>query len=246
MTGFLASVTSVDEARLVIDVADIIDLKNPAQGALGALPYDVVESIVCFVDGRKPVSATVGDLPMSPKILQAAVASMAGTGVDIIKVGFFGHEGQSECVMALAGLAGHCKIVAVLFADQQPDLALVDMLAEAGFYGAMLDTADKSAGGLCRWLDKSALQLFVAKAKSKNLLTGLAGSLRLDDILQLSKIGPDYLGFRGALCRDYARQSALDFEQVNAVAEVLREYNILACRTTVEVAMMCKVPYSSM
>lgn len=225
MTGFLASVTNIDEARLVRDAADIIDLKNPAQGALGALSHDVVGSIVRFVDSRKPVSATVGDLPMTPKVLQAAVTSMANTGVDIVKVGFFGHEWHAECAAALAELTGHCKIVAVLFADQQPDFDLLNIMADSGFYGAMLDTADKSAGSLCRWLDENALRRFVTEAQSLNLLTGLAGSLRLDDIPQLLEIGPDYLGFRGALCRDYVRQSVLDSGQVNMVAGVLREYN---------------------
>lgn len=225
MTGFLASVTSIDEARLVMDVADIIDLKNPAQGALGALPHEVVENVARFVDGQKIVSATVGDLPMIPEVLKTAVASMAGTGVDIIKVGFFGHEAHTECVKALAELAGHCKIVAVLFADQQPDFALLDKLAEAGFYGAMLDTADKSAGGLRRWLDESALRLFVTKAKSGSLLTGLAGSLRMDDISWLAEMGPDYLGFRGALCCDHARQSGLDSRRVNEITGVLRKCN---------------------
>lgn len=226
MTGFLASVTSRDEAQLVMDGgADIIDLKNPAQGALGALPHDVVESIVRCVGGRKPVSATVGDLPMAPAILQAAVAAMARTGTDIVKVGFFGHERHEECAKALGSLTRHCKVVAVLFADQQPNFGLLTVLAEAGFYGAMLDTADKSAGRLGYWLDESALHLFVAEAKSRNLLAGLAGSLRLGDIPDLLEIAPDYLGFRGALCLNHMRQSALDSAQVAAVAAMLRERN---------------------
>jgi uncharacterized protein (UPF0264 family) len=225
MTGLLASVTSVDEAATVMDVADIIDLKNPIQGALGALPLGVVEGIARFVDGRKPVSATVGDLPMSPDILRDAVVAMAQTGVDIVKVGFFGHDGHAECARALAHVTGHCKIVAVLFADQKPNVSLLGTLAEAGFHGAMLDTADKSAGGLCNWLDEDVLRLFVAEAKSRNLLTGLAGSLRLADIPWLAAIGPDYLGFRGALCRDHVRHADLDFRQASAVARTLCEYN---------------------
>lgn len=233
MTSFLASVTGVDEARMVIGAADIIDLKNPAQGALGALPHDVVESIVQLVDGRKPVSATVGDLPMVPNILQSAVATMASTGVNIVKIGFFGHEGHAECARALTKLTNHCKVVAVLFADQQPDFSLLDTLAESGFYGVMLDTADKSGGGLCRHLDESALRMFVAEAKSRNLLTGLAGSLRLADIPRLAEIGTDYLGFRGALCIGHVRQRALDSRQVSAVVRMLRECNKVETRIPV-------------
>lgn len=227
MTGFLASVTSVEEASMLLDKADIIDLKNPAQGALGALPHRVVEDVVRFVDGRKPVSATVGDLPMVPEALMDAVSAMALTGVDIVKVGFFGHESHIECAKALGTLTGHCKIVAVMLADQQPEFALLDTLADAGFYGAMLDTAGKSEGGLTRWLEVRKLQQFVEMVKARNLLTGLAGSLRESDIPGLVETGPDYLGFRGALCVDYAREGGIQLQQVIRVAGMLRECNNL-------------------
>jgi uncharacterized protein (UPF0264 family) len=225
MTGFLASVTSVEEAQMVLNEADIIDLKNPAQGALGALPLQVVEEVVRFVDGRKPVSATVGDLPMTPATLLAAVAAMAETGVDIVKVGFFGHENQVACAKALGELTGSCKIIAVLFADQRPEFALLDTLAEAGFHGAMLDTASKSAGSLTGLMSAHVLHDFVDRAKSRNLLTGLAGSLRETDIADLSEMGADYLGFRGALCLDHSRQAVLQLSQVSRVSMLLRECN---------------------
>jgi uncharacterized protein (UPF0264 family) len=225
VTGFLASVTSVEEARMVLNEADIIDLKNPAQGALGALPYQVVEAVVRFVDGRKLVSATVGDLPMTPAALSAAVVAMAETGVDIVKVGFFGHENLAVCAKALGELTGSCKMVAVLFADQRPEFWLLDTLAEAGFHGAMLDTANKASGSLTGLMSMHVLHDFVDKAKSRNLLTGLAGSLREKDIADLSEMGADYLGFRGALCLDHFRQEVLQSAQVSRVSRLLREYN---------------------
>ena len=41
---FLASVTCLNEAQLVLDAnVDIIDLKNPAEGALGALPLETIQ-----------------------------------------------------------------------------------------------------------------------------------------------------------------------------------------------------------
>ena len=42
---------------------------------------------------------------------------------------------------------------------------LTPLLAEAGFLGVMLDTADKSAGGLRRHLDPVRLAAFVAGVK---------------------------------------------------------------------------------
>ncbi|MGZ8935852.1 MAG: (5-formylfuran-3-yl)methyl phosphate synthase, partial [Methylobacter sp.] len=62
MTGMLASVNNLKEAALVLSAnVDIIDLKQPALGALGALETDSVKKIVTWVDGRCPVSATIGD-----------------------------------------------------------------------------------------------------------------------------------------------------------------------------------------
>ena len=76
MTGMLASVNSLDEVRLILDTSvDIIDLKNPEQGALGALSTELVNEIVRVVNQKKPVSATVGDLPMQPEPVFNAAAT---------------------------------------------------------------------------------------------------------------------------------------------------------------------------
>ena len=73
----------------------------------------------------------------------------------------------------------------------------------------MLDTADKRGGGLRRHRSDAALGGFVRKARALGLLAGLAGSLAAADIPPLLGLRPDYLGFRGALCRD-GRAGALD------------------------------------
>jgi len=53
------------------------------------------------------------------------------------------------------------------------------------------------------------------------LLTGLAGSLTLADISALARIGPDILGFRGALCGERGRSSALCGERVQSIRSAL-------------------------
>ena len=87
----------------------------------------------------------------------------------------------------------------MLFADRAPDLALVARCAAAGFYGVMLDTADKSAGALTRHLSEATLARFIADARRRGLLVGLAGSLAAADVPRLLPLRPDYLGFRSAL-----------------------------------------------
>ena len=149
MTGMLASVNSVEEALLVLSAnVDIIDLKQPALGALGALKTDLVKAIVSEINGRCPVSATVGDLPMQPEIIYQAVTAMAETEVNYIKIGFFPGGDWQGTLEKLAAFQhrnlGKIDLIAVLFADTQPDLAVIDSLKNAGFNGVMLDTMNKS------------------------------------------------------------------------------------------------------
>lgn len=218
MTGVLASVTSVAEAELALVAgADILDLKNPAAGALGALPAATIRAIVAHVAGRCCVSATIGDLPMVPEVIAAAVASMGALSVDIVKVGLFPGGDRDASLAALAAEASRGRrIVAVMFADQQPDFSLVGRARDLGLAGIMLDTADKSRGGLRHHLDPGRLAEFVTRAREAGLLTGLAGSLALADIPALLPLRPDYLGFRGALCRA-GRTTELDGSLVRAV-----------------------------
>jgi uncharacterized protein (UPF0264 family) len=226
-TGLLASVTSVAEALIVLECgADIIDLKNPQEGALGALPLSTIQEIVHAIAGRKPVSATIGDLPMHPGQIASAVEKTAAAGVDIVKIGFFGQVGHPECIGAVAPLtAGGVKVVAVLFADIDPDFGLLPLLSQAGFHGVMLDTAAKNGIRLGDSLDEKSLRQFVDLSRSLGLLTGLAGSLSISDIPKLAEISPSYLGFRGALCRNSNRNNGLDRSHLAHAVEVLRKSN---------------------
>jgi dihydroneopterin aldolase len=219
MTMMLASVRSLDEALIALDGgADLIDLKEPSRGALGALDHAAVRICVQAIGGRRPVSATIGDLPsMDPQSMTAAVERMAATGVDFIKIGFFSHPQAFDCANALSKLASRARLVAVLFADETYDLALVDELAGNGFSGAMLDTAHKTGKTLRDWRTENELEEFVTRGRNRQLLTGLAGSLRREDIPQFLAIGPDYLGFRGALCRNGNRGQVLDQEAFAAI-----------------------------
>lgn len=223
MTGWLASITNADEARQVLIAgADIIDAKNPHAGALGALPLNTVRAIVDAVSGQAPVSATVGDFPaMEPHAVTRAVSKMAATGVDFVKIGLFPAPALQDCLDALEPLCGQYRLVAVLFADCNPDIQLADRLAELGFAGIMLDTMDKSAGGLLQHQPVARLANFVAQARSLNLISGLAGSLRAVDIPVLAPIGSDYLGFRGALCHNHARTQTLDLDAMSAITQAI-------------------------
>jgi len=212
MTRMLASVRTLDEGMQALrNGADLIDLKEPSRGALGALDHAAVRVCVRAIGGLAPVSATIGDLPsMDPAQIVAATDSMAATGVDFIKIGFFAGPRAFDCARALSERAAATKLVAVLFADESCDPELVDALASSGFAGAMLDTARKSDGTLRTWRSDDELGSFVKRCHACGLLAGLAGSLAQEDVAPLLRLAPDYLGFRGALCRNGDRGRQLD------------------------------------
>ena len=67
MTALLASVRSAEEALDAAGAgADLIDLKEPLEGALGCVSINNVWRIARTLRSRfpvKPISATIGDLP---------------------------------------------------------------------------------------------------------------------------------------------------------------------------------------
>ena len=225
MTGFLASVSSVDEARLACSLgADVIDLKDPNRGALGALDEDQVRLITSLIGERATLSATIGDLPAWSAELETAVIGMHACGVDIVKVGVFDRSLSPFALSALDRLAGrHIRIVLVFFAEFYPVEADFEKLQSTGITGVMLDTCDKAGGNLRDKLDDGTLAQFVRSAATAGLITGLAGSLTGQDIPPLLQLNPDYLGFRGALCKQHQRTMRIDRTKVIEIRKLIPE-----------------------
>lgn len=245
MTGMLASVRNLREAECALKSGvDLIDLKEPGAGALGALASGTAARIVEFINGRIPVSATIGDLPFESHALRPAIDRMSATGADIIKVGMFGDVTDQAALGVLHEFANQgLRIVLVLFAEEYAAKSIqrrafspsplggegrgegsieFQPLSDVGIFGIMLDTSDKTTGSLTQKLPAPVLERFVHGARSAGLLTGLAGSLRQVDITPLLEIGPDYLGFRGALCRNGARGAELEPEAILRIRTLIK------------------------
>jgi dihydroneopterin aldolase len=224
MTAMLASVTGPEEAEIAIaGGVDIIDLKDPSAGAFGSLPIERISETVASVALRRPTSAVTGDPKMQPHAAVRTVNGIAATGVDYVKVGLFPpEESQRAIIGALAETAAATRLVACLFADREGNLIrLIAPLAEAGFAGVMLDTADKSAGRLLARAGIPALSAFAQAAKDRGLFVGLAGGLEAPDVPRLLSLTPDFLGFRGALCAAGKREAGIDLAAVMAIRKLI-------------------------
>ena len=221
--GLLVSVRSLAEAeRALTGGADLIDMKEPSRGALGAVDGSVLRSVVRRMDSLRPVSATIGDPSPDLEVMTARAETVAAAGPDYVKVGLARDSGTYARVEALAPMArSGVRLVAVLLADNGlPETNLLDRLQAAGFAGAMLDTGDKASGSLTALYGVPDIAAFCRMVRRRGLLLGLAGSLRISDIPRLAPLRPDYLGFRGALCAG-GRTGVLDEDRVREALRVL-------------------------
>jgi uncharacterized protein (UPF0264 family) len=104
--------------------ADIIDIKNPNEGSLGAQPPHVITAIVKALPPAIPVSASIGDVPNLPGTVALAGLGAALCGVRFVKVGLLGARTPKEAAglleaiqRALAEVTGTVRLVACAYAD---------------------------------------------------------------------------------------------------------------------------------
>ncbi|MGM9490508.1 (5-formylfuran-3-yl)methyl phosphate synthase [Ideonella sp. YS5] len=224
----LVSVRDVDEALTAArGGADFIDLKEPGQGALGGLPPEVIREIVAALRGqdiRLPVSATIGDVPVDRlDELLAQVAAVGCSAVDYVKVGIEPAPEGSPAWRALEELA-RCgfSIVPVFLADRGLDFAQLRHACRLGFPALMADTAEKRSGSLLEVVSRADIRRFVDVVRDAGKLVGLAGALRATDAPALAAIGPDFAGFRTAVCEGH-RAAALDPKRLQGLRAAMQE-----------------------
>ncbi len=230
MMRMLVSVRDVSEAQVAAQGgADFIDLKEPRDGALGALGIATIAAIVQALreqGSRLPISATIGDLPMNDRdAILARVDAVAACGVDYVKVGIERTAAARAMLDALAG-SGHA-IVPVFIADRGLDLEQVEHACALRFPALMVDTADKLAGSLFDVLSGAELRRFVTAVRASGALVGLAGALRRPQLAALRALGPDFAGFRSAVCAG-DRRGELDPGRLRALAAQLHAATALA------------------
>jgi len=225
MCDLLVSVRTEKEALLAYESgADFIDLKEPDNGALGALSVTNTQKIVAALPNEAVVSATVGDLPMDPALIGQEIEARLGINIDYLKVGFFGADKATylACVAKLKHYAEKgIKLIAVLFAEYQYPHGLMALILDAGVSGVMLDTAHKNGETLLSHYDPEMLSQFIQQAKQKGKLVGLAGSLSLAEASKLKLLKPDYLGFRSAACFESNRNGILSADNIRHISKLL-------------------------
>ncbi len=219
----LVSPRSFEEARAAIKGnADIIDVKNPAEGSLGANFPWIIRDVVNLVKRYPKIesSAAIGDVPDLPGTVSLAALGLASLGINYLKIGLYGPKSEEKVAYILKNVVkgvrefySSIKIVAVGYADYQRigtsinPLNLPRIAADSGCDVVMIDTAIKDGTSLLTHMPWSDIEQFTDAGRTQGLQTALAGSLRIADCVALKALHPDILGVRSAVCENFDRNS---------------------------------------
>jgi uncharacterized protein (UPF0264 family) len=232
----LVSVVNRFEAQEAVKGgADIIDVKNPLEGALGAQPPEKIREIFEVLPPHYELSACIGDLPNLPGTASLAALGAAVSGADYVKAGLFGVSTVDDAVAlmtpvvrAVQGYDSRKKVVAAGYADHKTFRSLAPALlpsaaAAAGCYGILVDVRGKGSDTLFDYGDDEQLRSLICDAHDLGLQVGLAGGLGERDIMKVRALGADIMGVRRAVCSSRGWvESKLDGRLVSVFAEMFR------------------------
>ncbi|MCW4025207.1 MAG: hypothetical protein NWF01_09265 [Candidatus Bathyarchaeota archaeon] len=215
--------------------ADIIDVKNPQEGPLGANFPWVIKCIKESTPKPLETSCTIGEAPTVPASMALAAYGAASLGVDYVKVGLSNLKTAAEASVYLEKIVKaaklcnpNVKIVATGYADSERansiNPVLVPQVAQAaGADVAMLDTAVKDGKSTFDFLSVAQLEQFVKIAHEFGLQVALAGSLKAEDLCRVKALGADIVGVRGAACTGCDRiKGSISRKQVQALLEIVQ------------------------
>lgn len=226
----LVSPSSIEEAKASLS-ADIIDVKRPAEGSLGANFPWVIRSVKALAR-EKPVSAAIGDFAFKPGTAALSAYGAACAGADYIKIGlmFDGVERAREVILAVTRAVKdefpEKFVVIAAYADHErlgtiSPLEISALAADAGADVAMVDTGIKDGKTTFEFMSEDVLREFTEQNYALGLQTAIAGSLKFEDIGLLKEIGPDIIGVRGMVCGG-DRSDAIRADLVSKALSMIR------------------------
>ncbi|MGZ4950677.1 MAG: (5-formylfuran-3-yl)methyl phosphate synthase [Halobacteriota archaeon] len=215
--------------------ADIIDVKNPDEGSLGANFPWVIRQIRNLVPDSIEVSATIGDFPHLPGSASLAALGAAVSGADYVKVGLKGSKTRDEALFLMRHVTRavkeyniNAKVVLAGYADYHraktlDPFLLPEVARRAGCHVVMVDTFIKDGTRLFYFMDEASCARFIEKGHDQDLEVALAGSIKMQDIPTLKRIGADIIGIRGAVCsRGDRLAGTIQAENVKAVMDIAK------------------------
>jgi uncharacterized protein (UPF0264 family) len=215
----ISPIDELEAKEAIAGGADIIDVKNPKEGTLGANYPWVIRQIRTITPKHLEVSCTIGEVGNFPGSVSLAAYGAASLGVDYIKVGLAGIKTTKEALFLLQNVvraAKECKpkikVVVAGYADAEKidainPMVIPELAHRTQAEVAMVDTAVKDGKNLLDHLNEEQLKSFVDSTHKYGLKAALAGSLRKQDIPIIHRVGSDIVGLRGAACTNSNRNT---------------------------------------
>lgn len=216
----LVSAINLKEAKeATLGGADILDVKNPKEGSLGASFSWIIKEISDFAKDKIIVSSTIGDVPYKPGTVSLAALGSAVSGSNYVKVGLYGTKNYEEALEVMNAVVKtvndydeNITVVACGYADAYRVGSILpeeipDVAKDSNSDVAMLDTFIKDGKRLTDHISSNQLEEFVQKSHEYNLKVALAGSVNKTDVSLLKNIGCDIMGVRGCVCTDGDRNT---------------------------------------
>ena len=221
----MVSVQDLYEAKQALKGgADIVDVKNLQEALVGSAHPNVVKQIRDEVPSAHHASVTLGVVPDQIGTVSMAVYAAGTLDATSVKVGFMVSEYSVALETLLAAkeaLTGtQTKLIGSLFADNllydggiDPDL-MVKLAKEGQCDGFLIDTLVKDGRNLFDFVPEERLKEMVLEGKELGMSTALSGHLKMSDLDELSRVNPDIVGVRGAVCQKGDRDSRVHWESV--------------------------------
>lgn len=212
MKRLLVSVRDAAEARIALDCGvDLIDIKEPNQGALGAADPSVWREVLGCIEGGVPVSCALGELTGA-----AQTAQHVPDGMAFIKVGLAGaatlEDWPDRWAKLLTTRPANCAAAAVVYADWRTAAAptpeqVLEHAQRLGCTALLVDTFDKRHGHVFDHWPTTSLNEFLANASRAGLITLLGGGLTWNALEAAISTPADYLAIRGLACSGHRTNS---------------------------------------
>jgi uncharacterized protein (UPF0264 family) len=228
----LVSVRSADEVpAAVAGGAEIVDAKEPARGALGAVGPGELREISRVLPAGWPLSVALGD-PADDRELASAwrlLDAINGERPLFVKVGLSAARDLAgarsilrHAVTLAASSPSGPGVVAVAYGDAEgpPPGAVVELASEAGARGVLLDTWRKDGRDLFSFMAEPTVRAWATSARACGLLVAAAGSLSAAGIQRAATLPLDVVGVRGAACLG-GRNGRVDQALVRALAAAI-------------------------
>ena len=232
--GLLVSVQNESELQVALRAGvRWIDVKDPSRGALGRPEIDVATGLRRKMTAENATeihfSIALGELNETPldELIRYVGSFVDGTVFKVALSNCCQRTDWRELAAALAkGIGTSNRLILVHYADSPqasaPSWREVLLAAvEIGSEYLLIDTWGKNGRSLLDFYTAEALQSMIAEANTVGLSVAIAGSIPMEELRNLARVGADWVGVRGAVCDGPLRTGSICETKVRrALAEL--------------------------